>query len=128
VELRLDLPVGHDIISFEEIQQFVRLAELGGAEPSDPVVGVASDDEKNPEALHITVPGPTEWTPTLTMEKQLAIRLLSAQHPTPASRLFMSIVAVVPAGAAPMRAATPMGASSCTARASRCGRAVISRT
>jgi hypothetical protein len=77
VELRLDLPVKHDIISFEEIQQFVRLAELGGAEPSDPVVGVASDDEKNPEALRIAVPGPTEWTPTITIEKQLAIRILS---------------------------------------------------
>ncbi|WP_445185122.1 hypothetical protein ACTXG6_43450 [Pseudonocardia sp. Cha107L01] len=77
MELRLDLPVGHDIIPFEEIRQFVRLAELGGAEPSDPVVGVASDDEKNPEALRIAVLGPKEWTPTITIEKELAIRILS---------------------------------------------------
>ncbi|HEY0574453.1 MAG TPA: hypothetical protein VGD73_10145 [Pseudonocardia sp.] len=77
MELRLDLPVGHDIVPFEEIQQFVRLAELGGAEPSDPVVGVASDDEKNPEALRIAVLGPTERAPTITIEKQLTIRILS---------------------------------------------------
>jgi hypothetical protein len=77
VELRLDLPVGHDIILFEEIQRFVRLAELGGAEPSDPVVGVVSgDDDKNPEALRIAVLGPAKWTPSITVEKQLAIRIL----------------------------------------------------
>lgn len=78
MELRLDLPVGHDIILFGEIQRFVRLAELGGAEASDPVVGVASGgDEKNPESLRIAVLGPAKWTPSITIEKQLAIRVLS---------------------------------------------------
>jgi hypothetical protein len=71
VELRLDLPVGHDIILFGEVQRFIRLAELGGAEPSDPVVGVTSgDDDKNPEALRIAVLGPAKWIPTITIVKQ----------------------------------------------------------
>jgi hypothetical protein len=78
VELRLDLPVGHDVILFEEMQGFVRLAELAGAAPTDPVVGVApeSDDEKYPQALRITIHSPTQWSPSVTIDRDLALRVL----------------------------------------------------
>jgi hypothetical protein len=95
VELRLDLPVGHDTIPFEDIQGFVRLAELGGAAPSDPVLGVIvpspgrnPDSEHDttsldtypvagPDALSIEVHAPAEWTPWITIDKRLGLRTLN---------------------------------------------------
>jgi hypothetical protein len=86
VELRLDLPVGHDTIPFEDIQGFVRLAELGGAAPSDPVIGINPDTHLNPEGDHDTASGPqtlcievhtpAEWTPYINIDKRLGLRTL----------------------------------------------------
>jgi hypothetical protein len=86
VELRLDLPIGHDTIPFEDIQGFVRLAELGGAAPSDPVIGVGPDrigvpggehdTGGGPEALRIEVHAPAEWDPCVSIDKRLGLRTL----------------------------------------------------
>ena len=38
---------------------------------------VSGDDDKNPEALRIAVLGPAKWTPLITIDKELAIRILS---------------------------------------------------
>jgi hypothetical protein len=88
VELRLDLPVGHDTIPFEDIQGFVRLAELGGAAPSDLVIGVTPcvgarpdndgghDTSGGPEALCLEVHTPAEWIPYITIDKHLGTRTL----------------------------------------------------
>jgi hypothetical protein len=88
VELRLDLPVGHDTIPFEDIQGFVRLAELGGAAPSDLVIGVnphigarpgndgSHDTSGGPEALCLEVHTPAEWTPYITIDRHLGTRTL----------------------------------------------------
>lgn len=88
MELRLDLPVGHDTIPFEDIQGFVRLAELGGAAPSDLVVGVhphggvrpdndgGHDTSGGPEVLCLEVHSPAEWIPHITIDKHLGLRTL----------------------------------------------------